>query len=82
MQGRKLGFEFAAALVLGRELDEQTRDSLSVHFSNVINSFFSIPVRLLATQPSSHPLAAVTGLLVNVACLCNGAAVPDNGFPI
>ncbi|KAK9838678.1 hypothetical protein WJX74_001136 [Apatococcus lobatus] len=44
--GRKLGFEFAAALVLGKELDEATRDSLSVHFSNVINSFFTIPVDL------------------------------------
>lgn len=52
MQGRKLGFEFAAALVLGRELDEPTRDSLSVHFATVISAFFSIPVRSL---PHSHP---------------------------
>ena len=44
LQGRTLGFEFAAALVLGRELDEQTRDELSQHYANVIKAFFTIPV--------------------------------------
>ncbi|KAK9865735.1 hypothetical protein WJX84_012308, partial [Apatococcus fuscideae] len=41
--GQTLGFEFAAALVLGQELDEQTRDELSQHYANVIKAFFTIP---------------------------------------
>ncbi|KAK9866586.1 hypothetical protein WJX84_001083 [Apatococcus fuscideae] len=44
--GRKLGFEFAAALVLGRELDESTRDRMSEHYAAVMNAFFTIPVDL------------------------------------
>ena len=44
LQGRKLGFEFAAALVLGRELDDQTRDELSAHYSTVLTAFFTVVV--------------------------------------
>ncbi|KAK9866592.1 hypothetical protein WJX84_007660 [Apatococcus fuscideae] len=44
--GRKLGFEFAAALVLGRELDDQTRDELSAHYSTVLTAFFTVVVDL------------------------------------
>ena len=43
-RGASWGFEFAAALVLGRELDESTRDRMSEHYAAVMNAFFTIPV--------------------------------------
>ena len=43
-QGRQLGFELAAALVLGRELDQSTQNELSQHYANVMNASFTLPV--------------------------------------
>ena len=62
VQGRTLGFEFAAALVLGRELDEQTRDELSQHYANVIKAFFTIPVSCHLLNRIRLPRMAVCGL--------------------
>lgn len=84
LQGQTLGFEFAAALVLGRELDDRTRDMLSQHYANVLKSFFCIPVSFFATvhavsvmseplpDPLHHELTAIR--LCQIAHLCSSSS--------